>query len=57
MIHEGVVLLGVEDFQQGSRGIAAVVAGHLVHLVKAEQGIIVLTRFRDWMILPGRAPM
>ena len=39
MIPEGVVLLGIEDFQQRRRGIAAHVRAELVHLVEDEDGV------------------
>lgn len=42
MIHKGMVLLGIQHFQQGRGRIAPVVRGHLVHFVQAEQGIVEL---------------
>ena len=34
-----MVLLGVEDLEQGSRGVTPEVGGHLVDLVEEEDGI------------------
>ena len=34
-----VVLLGVEDLEEGGRGVAPEVHGHLVHLVEEEDGV------------------
>src|SRR5208337_4110558 len=39
VIGETGVLLGIEDFEQGARGVASEVRGHLVHLVEEEHGI------------------
>ena len=52
-----VVLLGVEHFQQGGRGVAAEVHRHLVHLVEQEDGVLAPAFFIIWMIWPGKAPM
>ncbi len=39
VVHEHVVLLGVEHFQQRGRGIAAEVHAHLVHFIEQEDGV------------------
>lgn len=40
VILEGVVLLGVEDFQQRAGGVAAEVRGHLVDLVEHDDRVL-----------------
>ena len=42
VIHEGRVLLGVEDLEQGRRGIAAEIHAHLVDLIEQEKRILLL---------------
>ena len=39
VVREARVLLGIEDLEEGARGVAAEVRGHLVHLVEEEDGI------------------
>ncbi len=38
-VHEGVVLAGIEHFEQGAGGVAAEIRAHLVHLVEHEHGV------------------
>ena len=40
MVVEAEVLLRVEHFQKGGRGVAAEVHAHLVHLVEAEHRVV-----------------
>ncbi len=39
VVGEGVVLLRVQDLEEGGRGVAPEVHGHLVHLVEQEDGV------------------
>ena len=39
VVTEGVVLFGIQNFEQGGRGIAAEVSGHLVHFVEQEHRV------------------
>ncbi|KAF5046210.1 hypothetical protein DSECCO2_473240 [anaerobic digester metagenome] len=40
MVVVGVILLGIEDFEQRGRGVSPEIRAHLVHFVQAEDGIV-----------------
>ena len=54
VILEGVVLLGVEDFEEGTGGVAAEVVGHLVDLVEHDDGVLGACLFHRLNDLAGK---
>ena len=46
VVREREVLLGIEGFEQGRRGIAPVVAAQFIDLVEHEHGIVGAHRFQ-----------
>jgi len=57
VIHEGVVLLGIEHLEERARGVAAVVGAELVDLVQHEDGVVGARLLDALITLPGSEPM